>query len=410
MKPPALLVLALGLWTAPLMAQPAEVHRTDINPALLYWQSIVLTPALSQEDRQYLSTNEFIGGPLNERLKTLALSYNAAFRVLQQAAVQTAPCDWGYDLTYGPTLMLPGLGKAKHFAQVERIRFRAHIENHSPADAVQEWLAVRACGHRLATDGTLISRLVHIAMDSIQLNTLAENWFRLDETSLRALQRGIELSPKGGTIAESFAIERPMMLDWFIRQIELIQQSTQNPAQRRQLITQRLRDLASDDDKQLPEQILAAAEGKVEKLIPLLRQLDPLYDQAAQLLAMPYDEFGRQLPGFKATLKTNTNPFVKLVFPEVQRSRAKEFTAECQAAVLKAALARRLDGNAAFLAVRSPLTGKPFEVRPVESGGKHCGFLIRSGGSEMDPNRDQIFLESDGPALHLNGPKIGTPY
>lgn len=409
MKLTAPFALCFGLLSGPLLAQPVETHRTDINPALLYWQAIVLTPVLSAEDRTYLSTNEIDGSPLSERLKTLTASYNTAFRVIQQAALQTAPCDWGYDLTYGPTLLLPGLGKAKHFAQVEQFRFRAHLENHSARDAVQEWLAVRTYSHRLATDGTLISRMVQIAMDSIQLTTLAENWFRLDDASLRALQRGIENPPKGGTIAESFAFERTMMRDWFLRQVELIFNSTQDPGQRRQLVVQRLRELASDEDRGIPEQFLAAAGGKVENIIPLLRQLDPLYDQATQLVAMPYDEFERHIPGFEATLKTNANPLVKLVFPEVKRARAKEFTGQTLEAILKAALARRLDGDAAFNAIVSPLTGKPFEVKPVESGGKSRGFLIRSGDPEKDPNRAQIFLESDGPPLRLRGPRVGIP-
>jgi hypothetical protein len=409
MKPAALLVLALGLWTGPVFGQPAEVHRTDINPALLYWQSIVLTPVLSPEDRQFLSTNESNGGPLTERIKNLTTSYNSAFQVIRQAALQTAPCDWGYDLTYGPTLMLPSLGKAKHFAQVEQTRFRVHLENHSPADAVQEWLAVRAYSHRLATDGTLISRLVQIAMNTIQLGTLAENWFRLDDASLRTIQRGIETSPKGGTIAESFALERTMMRDWFIQQIDLILKSTQDPKQRRQLIVQRLRNLASDEDKEMPESFLAAADGKLENIIPLLRQLDPLYDKATQLLGLSYDDFENEIDGFESALKANTNPFVKLVFPQVQRAREKEFTADCLESILKAALARRLDGDAAFKSIHSPLTGKPFEVAPVDFGGKHRGFLIRSGDPKKDPNRAQIFLESDGPAMRLRGPRVGIP-
>lgn len=409
MKLAALLALSFGLWIGPLLAQPVEPHRTDINPALLYWQSIVLTPVLSAEDRTYLSTNEIDGGPLTERLKNLTTSYNTAFRVIQQAALQTVPCDWGYDLTYGPTLLLPGLGKAKHFAQVEKFRFRAHLENHSASDAVQEWLAVRAFSHRLATDGTLISRLVQIAMDSIQLTTLAENWFRLDEASLRALQRGIENSPRGGTIAESFAFERTMMRDWFLQQIELIFKSTEDPGQRQKLILQRLQELSSDEDRGMPEKFFAAAHGKTENILPLLRQLDPLYDEAIQLLAMPYDEFARHIPGFEATLQTNANPFVKLVFPQVQRARAKEFTGQTLEAILKAALARRLDGAAAFKAIVSPLTGKPFEVKPVESVGKSRGFLIRSGDPEKDPNRAQIFLESDGPPMRLRGPRVGIP-
>jgi hypothetical protein len=404
------ITLGLGLMTGRAAADAQEKHRTDINPALLYWQAIVLTPVLADADRSYLLTNEFQGGPLNERLRSLTGFYNVSYRVIEQAALQTPACDWGYDVTYGPMMLLPGLAKAKHFAVVERVRFRSQLEDNNAGGAVREWLATRAFGHRLATDGTLISRLVQIAMDNIQLNTVAENWFRLDAEALRALQQGLETSPKAGTVAELFEKERTVMRDWFIGKIEAIVNSTSDPEQRRQKALTLFGEIASEGDQQTPEKFLEAAGGNVDNMVTLLRQLDPLYVEAAELLRQPYDEFQKHVSDFEAALKNNANPFVNLVFPSIQRARLREFTAECRAAMLRAALARRLEGEAGFNAVADPLTGKPFEVRPVEVAGKKRGFQLRSGRYASDPMLAQIFLESDGAPLHLDGPNAGSAY
>ena len=41
--------------------------RTDINPALQYYQAFILAPDLSQADRDYLFNNEWRGQKLPQR-------------------------------------------------------------------------------------------------------------------------------------------------------------------------------------------------------------------------------------------------------------------------------------------------------------------------------------------------------
>ena len=64
-----LTALILALLTASLRAapDPMDPHRTDINPALIYWQAMLHLPQMKEEDREYLSTNEWWAMPLDER-------------------------------------------------------------------------------------------------------------------------------------------------------------------------------------------------------------------------------------------------------------------------------------------------------------------------------------------------------
>src|SRR5262245_48559631 len=99
-----------------------EMFRTDINPALLYYQGFSLRPELSQQDHDYLFTNEWRGRVLDERFDKLISGFDNSFKLFWRAGKAQPPCDWGLDLTDGPEALLPGLAKAKLAAQTARLR------------------------------------------------------------------------------------------------------------------------------------------------------------------------------------------------------------------------------------------------------------------------------------------------
>src|SRR5689334_4579115 len=110
----------------------ADPFRTDINPALLYFQGFSLRPELSQQDHDYLFTNEWRGRVLDERFDSLMTSYKICFKLFHRARFAEVPCDWGLDLTDGPEALLPGLAKAKNTAQAARLRAKWHLQNGRP--------------------------------------------------------------------------------------------------------------------------------------------------------------------------------------------------------------------------------------------------------------------------------------
>src|SRR5687768_12545538 len=142
----SLLLLLLGC--AHLVA--AEKFRTDINPALLYWQAAAEWPALSQADHDYLFTNQWVNRPFDEKFDRLAASYDLSFKIIRRAAKSKVRCEWGYDLTDGPEAWMPGLAKAKSAAQAARLRTRWHLQHGDQAAARDELLATFVLGRNLS--------------------------------------------------------------------------------------------------------------------------------------------------------------------------------------------------------------------------------------------------------------------
>ena len=116
----ALILASLAMVFQSLPA--GETFRTDINPALLYYQGFSLRPELSQQEHDYLFTNEWRGRVLDERFTKLVSGFDNSFKLFWRAGKAQAPCDWGLDLTDGPEALLPGLAKAKLAAQTARLR------------------------------------------------------------------------------------------------------------------------------------------------------------------------------------------------------------------------------------------------------------------------------------------------
>ena len=120
MKSVCVCLLALtGVLILTMLGASGEPFRTDINPALLYYQAFLMAPNLSEADWDYLDTNNWQGQKLSERFGTLVASYDAELMLLRQAAQQKVPCDWGIDLSRGWETLLPHLHVAKWAAYAD---------------------------------------------------------------------------------------------------------------------------------------------------------------------------------------------------------------------------------------------------------------------------------------------------
>src|SRR4051794_16465641 len=114
-----LLAFARSMYAAPDV-------RTDINPALRYYQAYLKAPKLSDKDHDYLFVPEWRGQKLDERFGTLLANYDAQFNFFRAAAQAKAPADWGIDMSDGPYTLLLGLAPAKAAAQTARLRVMWH--------------------------------------------------------------------------------------------------------------------------------------------------------------------------------------------------------------------------------------------------------------------------------------------
>ncbi len=388
--------------------------RTDINPALVYAQAIAVLPDRSGQD--HLFTNEWRGRALDAEFSKQIATYDNAFKLLRHAARQKAPCDWGYDLTQGPELLLPSMAKAKSLTQAARLRVRWHLENGRPDDARDDLLAAFVLGRQVSKDGILLSALVQIAIENILASGIAENWFRFSPATLQQVMDGILAAPVRGTVAQCVATERVSFKDWLARKITGFQAASGGEAEALERTRLLLRSVMSDGDAPeepagpTPEAIIQAAGGTTAGLLRQLKEMDATYDEVAVLMTAPYGQF---LPGIKAfneKIAKHPNLLVRVFFPAFEKCRLREFAAETKSDLLRAAHAYRQSGEAGLSQVMDPLFNEPFRFRRFEFGGVDRGFELVSKMRYMDDwNASLIFIEKDGPAFNLDGKNAGKP-
>jgi len=76
-----LFAVATATWSS-----AAERFRTDINPALLYHQGLLMVPQFAEADRKYLFETDWRNTVQDQRCNDLTASYRKVFKMLGRAA------------------------------------------------------------------------------------------------------------------------------------------------------------------------------------------------------------------------------------------------------------------------------------------------------------------------------------
>jgi len=360
--------------------------RTDVNPALTYWQAFAARPEFTPEE-QKLWEKHWDTFPLGDDFGALVEKLDPSFRLFRRAVQCTQPCDWGYDLADGPEMLLPGLAKAKNTAQQAVFRARYFLERGRQEEAVEDLLAAFVLGRHISTDGTLISALVQIAMEAIIGNFVAENFHYFSPESLKRLSDGIEASPARGTIAQSMRVESKSFYGWFSSKIRETRarhggDEQQTMSEIRSLLVKMTTEEGSksgEGSTTTADEIIAGAGGTSEGLLSYLAEGGKFYDEVIELANTPYDEFQRRIKGFNARIEEQANLLVKKLFPSLEKARSREFTVLNRLAMLRAAIAYRLEGEAGFKRVLDPFGSGPFGFRWVENHPNRQGRIAGSG-------------------------------
>ena len=94
--------------------------RTDINPAVLYWQAFSLYPDLPVDIRKELMADppRLPAADAKEPLK----KFDRMVEYLRRATRMKVPCDWGIDLSDGPATLMPNLVKIRQAVQAGHCR------------------------------------------------------------------------------------------------------------------------------------------------------------------------------------------------------------------------------------------------------------------------------------------------
>jgi len=124
--------------------------RTDINPAVLYWQAFSLYPDLPVDIREELFANppSLPAADVKEPLK----KFDRMVEYLRRAIQMKAPCDWGIDLSDGPATLMPNLVKIRQVAQAVLMRAHYALEAGRDREAIEELGAILVLGRNSGSD------------------------------------------------------------------------------------------------------------------------------------------------------------------------------------------------------------------------------------------------------------------
>src|SRR6185503_7629102 len=305
----------------------ADKFRTDINPALIYHQGLLMVPQLSDEDRKYVIQTDWRTRALDQRCIDLVTTYRNTFKMLRRAAASEVPCDWGIDMSDGPATLLPGLARFKSIAQVAELRARVHFAEGNQEAAREELLATIAMAHNVSKDGTLISVMVQVAMEGLVASFIAENFYQFAPETLEELASRLNAGPPHGSVQQSMAVEKSSFYEWLIQRITQIDtDASGNPQQ----VQAKVRELwknhfsESESDKQadkIVDEWIRASDGSAAGLIAYVKQLEPFYEEITDIAGMPWSEYQIRYPEFEKKTHAHSNVLARDFFSAIGNCR-----------------------------------------------------------------------------------------
>jgi hypothetical protein len=408
MKTTKFISLACLLLT--VLAARGEPPRTDINPALLYYQAFLLAPqAMSEADWDYVGSKTGREKNLPERFGPILAGFDSEFKLAREAAQQQVPCDWGIDLkSKGFDAQLPHLARSKSLAQMAQLRAMWDLQHGNQAGARDDLLAAFVLARNVSRDGTVIGALVQYADTAIVNATVAGNFGQFSPETLKQLEDGFAAAPPPGTMAAAIMTERATFLVWFRDKVLKLQQ--ENPGNDAKVMDTICGYWYVDGKADTNEwqRISTASGGTSDGFLKLLQKMDSLYPPLAEIMKLPPAEYADQIQKFDADLQKSENPLARSVIPNsFQSARLKEFRMQAWQAMVQAAVEYKLHGEAGLKTMMDPMGSGPFTLQRFMFKGVDRGFEIKSPYAGFGYPCALIFVEKTGTPFYTDGPHIG---
>lgn len=401
--------LSLLVAAGTLIHTNAQQALTNTNPGLISYRALILSPKLEKADQDYLFTNDWRGQKIPDRASELLEKYNSEFETLKQASQSKAPCDWGFDVTIkGPETMLPHLAQCKAAAVAAKLRAQWHLQNNRQKEAIDDLLSAVYLGRNVSQDKITISGLVQFAMEAIVYNAVAENFGQFTPSSLKQLVDGINQAPARGSMAACIQTERQTFHDWFLNKINDLQKA--NPGNDDKVMAIIHQFLNEDQDKSETNQwanVVKASGGTSEGLKKLIRETEPFYARLGNIMALPVQDYEIQMKQFNTDVQQSQNPVVRWIFAAFEKCRNREFRIQVYEAMVKAAIACKLQGESGLQSVIDPYSKAPFAFQRFVFEGVDRGFQLKSTFIYDKSEFALIFVEKQGTPFRVDGPFIG---
>lgn len=383
----------VGLLTAAALAGRVEggaagawTPRTDINPAVLYWQGFSLYPTLPTNLSQAMVADAPKLSPADAEAFMERL--DATFKFVRRAARMQAPCDWGWDPADGPEAIVPNLVKVRQCANAGRVRAYLALHAGREQDAVEDLGALVVLGRNVAVEPTMVTAMIGVAVEDLVVNFVARNFDRFSPAALGDLQRRIDAAPRRSTVQDAILGEQRCFCDWFIARLEALganpagagaaADKSRELAQAREKARALLNPSLGEDEV---DQIIASAGETPAGLAAYFKQLHPLYASAQKVAEASPSAVQDAAAALARELEGHSNLVARVIFPNVGKARTRELELVVRQAMLRAAIILRVDGETAFRRVKDPFADGPFTLQPLAAESGETGFRLISAAN-----------------------------
>jgi hypothetical protein len=334
------------------------VFRQDINPALLYWQAFDQRVDLPADARKGM----FAEPPtlsLAEAEGYLA-RYDLMFERLRRAARMRVPCDWGSDPADGPEAYIPNLVTLRRTAQLVPVRVHYALEAGREQMAVDDAMAGLVLGRHTSQGQTLVTTMIGVAIESLMLKTVADHFQQLGPDALISLRSQLDSAPPRATVKQAMAKEKTLVAEWMITRLGNLR-AKHGPDEAKALaefgVT--MDRIGNLDFSGGPGQ----AGRSLDQTMASLQALRPVYEWVQQVVSAAPDQLRPEHEAFEQKVASLKNPLIEQLVPNTLKARQNELHLIAHLAMVRAAIALRVGGEAAFRQIRDPFGDGPFMLR-----------------------------------------------
>lgn len=267
-------------------------------------------------------------------------------------------CDWVMSAEDGPLANTAHRGAITELVAVAGIRARLRFRDGNTPGAMRDALAAMAAARHLSVDGSLASVLFAYKLENSLTGVLAQNLLRLSPAQLNQLASGLNALPNGSNLSTAFKSEKLSRNDLLA--------VVQDAKTRDELIERLLNNIpALQSNRRLAGEIVDGCGGSVKGFVNCVDQQYSFYVSWAPRFTLSPEQFEKE---YKAEIGelSRANPVIRQFTPALWRFRWAEAYNQTRRALLRAAIAVRLDGPRALNQHLDPYDENPFSYIPVD--------------------------------------------
>ena len=320
-------------------AQAEAPKETTAKTAEIYRRAFALLPEAVGADGDgpiLPKAQQRLGDHHRRRVSQCA----AALKQMHRAAAKEG-CNWRHpENGEGLEMELPHLDQVRRLAQMAALRVRLRLADGDGKGAVSDFVALMRMARHLGHEGVLIEKLVAFSLQDMARDALASD--------LGLAVRSVDEAPLEGAVQKLYPTLKEMEATLRAERVFMVR------AAEKQLLGR------------------GAANQNAELAGEMINRLVVTYDQSIHAFVMPYPKAMKWLKDQEEAFavleakKQKEDLLVGMMMPALSAARKVQARAEIRHAMFHAALAYARGGAADAAKVVDPISGKPFQVMPLE--------------------------------------------